>query len=156
MIRPVRLFLIPLAIATLTVCSPDKSETARLQEALEAVYNQPIDGSSYLVIPMRNCRFSLEYTIDFCNRNAANIKESENLKVIFTETPDTKTLNFMIGTDLKDVCLVDTKSIFRDFDLYLGGSPLLVKCENGKVLSVEQIGPDQVAKVFEELEKQLI
>lgn len=154
MIRPASLLTLCIVIM-LSACWSDKSETARLQKAIEAIYNQPVDNSWYLIIPMTNCKFSLEYTIDFCRRNAVSIKDSERLKVIFTETPDTKTLNFMLGSDLNEVTFVDTASVFRDFDLYLSGSPLLVKCENGKVFSVEQIGPDQMNLLFGDLEQRL-
>lgn len=141
-----------LVLVMVNSCTSDKSESARLQEALETAYQKPIDRSQYLIIPMLGCRFSLEETIDFCRRNAVSIKNSEHLDVIFTETPDTKTLNFMLGVDIEEICLVDTKSIFRDFDFYFGGNPLLVKCENGKVISIEPIMPDKLAVILSELE----
>jgi hypothetical protein len=153
--RLASLFLIFTAFTVSNSCSADKSESARLQKALETIYREPIDKSLVLIIPMLGCRFSLEETIEFCQRNAEYI-EGNKLEVIFTETPDTKTLNFMLGEELKEVCAVDTTSIFRDFDFYFSGYPIIARCENGKVISIESIVPDKLTEVLEDLESEFI
>ena len=76
------LFLIFTLLIMTSSCSGDKSESSRLQGALESVYEKPIDKSLYLIIPMLGCRFSLEETIEFCQRNAEYIK-GDRVDVIF-------------------------------------------------------------------------
>ena len=62
----------------------------------------------------------------------------------------------MLGEELKEACVVDTKSIFRDFDFYFSGYPIIARCENGKIISIESIMPDKLTEVLLGLENEFI